>query len=363
MITRYIGPFFDSSGYAQAARGNIVSMVRAGIDMTLESVSFEHQYANNVDADTIRSYLNSKGYWDTNIIHLTPENWPRFLQRDKYNIGYTAWETSRLPVSWVPLINQANEVWVPSKFNKLVFEQSGITIPIKVVPHAIAPAKVIPSEPTDTDYKFYSIFQWTERKNPIGLLTAYLTEFSSNESVVLYLKTYHMGWNDKQQNIIKMQVRELKEQLGRESYPKIQFIGNLLSEDDICKLHTIGDCLVLPHKGEGFGIVPATAMSYGRPVIATNWGGNLEFMNDQNSYLINGRMEPVNGMPWTIYTSDQMWCEPDTISLQLIMRTIFENQQEAIATGLTGAITVKNKLSYETIGSLIKELLVQNGRI
>lgn len=364
MITRYIGPFYDSSGYATAARGNVVSMVRAGINITLEPVSFENQYANHEDSQLLQSYTARTGYWDTNIIHLTPENWPRYIQSNKYNIGYTAWETSKLPNEWIPLINSVNEVWVPSHFNKEVFANSGVTIPIKVVPHAIPePKQVSVDVPMDDNYKFYSIFQWTERKNPIGLLTAYLTEFRSDEPVCLYLKTYHMGWNDKQQSIIKTYVRDLKEKLGLESYPKIQFIGNLLSDDDICRLHQIGDCLVLPHRGEGFGLVPATAMSYGRPVISTNWGGNLEFMDKNNSLLVSGSLVSVNGMPWNKYSSDQMWCEPNMTDLKWKMRHIFSNKQQGINIGNIGKADVLKQLSYETIGKTIKKIMVDNGRI
>lgn len=365
MITRYIGPVFDSSGYAQAARGNIIAMIRAGIDLTISPVSFEQQYANlGSDAQTIQSYVDRKGYWDTNLIHLTPENWPRCIQSNKYNIGYTAWETSKLPSSWVPLINMVNEVWVPSKFNEEVFRSSGITIPIRVVPHPIATPKIVTiTTPSDDNYKFYSIFQWTERKNPIGLLTAYLTEFRSDEPVVLYLKTYHMGWTDKQQNIVKTYVRELKEKLGLASYPKIQFIGNLLSDDDIARLHQIGDCLVLPHRGEGFGLVPATAMSYGKPVIATNWGGNLEFMNKDNSYLVDGELTTVEGMPWSKYDSSQQWIEPNLGQLKNLMRFVYLNQDKAKEKALLGQQNIKYILSYESIGLLIKGLMVQNGRI
>lgn len=360
MIVRYIGPFSDSSGYSVAARGNVVAMVRAGIDLTLKQVSFENQYTNHGEmGQLIQSYTDRTGYWDINIIHLTPENWHNFIQPGKYNIGYTVWETSLLPTSWVPIINRVNEVWVPSQWNKLVFLDSGVTIPIKVVPHALPEQpRIVEMEALNDDtFKFYSIFQWTVRKNPIGLLTAYLTEFTSDEKVTLYLKTYHMGWTEKQQSLIRNQVRELKNRLGLKSYPNIQFIGNLLSDDDICRLHQIGDCCVLPHKGEGFGLVPATAMLYGKPVISTNWGGNLQFMNNTNSYLADYEPVHVEGMPWDKYESRQLWAEPNINHVRQLMRFVFTHQDEAKATGLRGQIDVQNTLSYSVIGRTIRGLL------
>ncbi len=363
MITRYIGPFQNVSGYAQAARSNVLAMVRAGIDVTLQPVSFEDQYTSHGEiGKIIQAYTNCKGYWDMNIIHLTPENWPKFIQRDKYNIGYTVWETDRLPASWVPIINSVQEVWVPSKFNVIVFRNSGITIPIKVVPHCFdTNIKQIDTDKFDylkDIYKFFSIFQWTPRKNPEGLLEAYLTEFSSDEKVCLLLKTYHMGWSDKQQSIIKNSVREIKNKIGHSSYPQIQFIGNLLSGDDIDLLYQIGDCCVMPHRGEGFGLVPATAMLHGKITISSNWGGNLEYMDHTNSCLVDGKIVPVTGMPWTIYTDQQNWFEPNISRLKEVMRFCFENQESTRLTAEIGQDDVRERLSLEKIGQTIKELLL-----
>lgn len=365
MIVRYIGPFPNSSGYASAARNNVVAMARAGIDLTITQVSFEDQYTSHGEVGKlIQSYTDRTGYWDANIIHLTPENWPRFIQPSKYNIGYTVWETSRLPASWVPIINSVNEVWVPSQFNVQVFRDSGVTIPIKCIPHAFDPE--LPNQPfnketfthLDNVYKFYSIFQWTERKNPHGLLRAYLTEFDADDDVTLFLKTYHMGWSEKQQSLIKTHVRELKQELGLSNYPPIQFIGNLLSHNDMQTIHQVGDCCVMPHRGEGFGLVPAEAMLHGKPTISTNWSGNLEYMNHQNSYLVDYKLVPVEGMPWADkYTSDQEWSEPSIASLREYMRRVFSDPAEGVAVGLRGQKTIRDNFSFEKIGNLIKETL------
>ena len=362
-MLQYIGPVLVSSGYACAARNNIAALIKsANVDLTVLPVAFENKRSSfGSIGKLIESYSNRKIKYKINLIHLTPENWPKFIQKDKYNIGYTVWETDKLPKSWVGLINQVQEVWVPSQWNKEVFISSGVTIPIRVVPHTLD--ITIKDKEYDTsfikndEFKFYSIFQWTERKNPLGLLTAYLTEFTANDNVTLILKTYHMNWELNQQQIIKDHVKNLKEKLKLSTYPKINFIGNLLSNNDIYAIHQVGDCLVLPHRGEGFGIPLAEGMLFGNPVITTGWGGNMEFTKPNNSYLIKHTMINVANMPWDKYSPDQQWAEPSIPDLRRLMRHVYDHKEEAKEVALVGQNEIMTNLNYDTIGNLMKELL------
>ncbi len=364
MIVRYVGPVADHSGYGTAARNNIVAMLKAGIDLTVFPVTFEKTHTNYGDTGTlIGNHTNVRKDFDVNIIHLTPENWSKFIVSGKYNIGYTVWETDKLPISWVKLINQVNEVWVPSEWNKEVFINSGITIPIKVVPHTLditLPNQTYPEiMSNDSSFKFYSIFQWTERKNPLGLLTAYLSEFNSEDNVTLILKTYQFGFDYDQQVDIKTKVKNLKQQLGLQSYPKINFIGDLLMPKDIYSLHSTGNCLVSIHRGEGSGLTLQEAMLFGKPIIATNWSGNLEFTKPDNSYLVDYELRSVSGMPWDKYTPDQMWADPSINHTKERMRYVYTHQDEAKVVGLKAQSYISSNFSYDVIGNKIKDLLCQ----
>lgn len=52
--------------------------------------------------------------YDTQIIHTVPEYWPRWLKRDKLNIGMTVWETTHLPAHWRELLQQPDRLLVPA---------------------------------------------------------------------------------------------------------------------------------------------------------------------------------------------------------------------------------------------------------
>jgi glycosyltransferase involved in cell wall biosynthesis len=206
-------------------------------------------------------------------------------------------------------------------------------------------------------FVFYSIFQWIERKNPLGLLMAYLTEFNADDNVALVLKTYRINPSRTEQEIIKKEIRGLKETLRLGNWPLVQFFGDLYPTEVIKGFHKRGDCMVLPHRGEGFGIPHAEAMSYGNPVIATRYGGNLEFMTDENSYLVNYQEAPVSGMIFGNYHGHMVWADPDIMDLRHQMREVFTHREKARERGLLGRETIRQNYSHEVVGQTMVERL------
>ena len=369
MKLTYISPCFDSSGYAEAARNYILALDSVGVDVHVKPMTFEKQKPELGDIQTKLLSL-SKGSDDSKIqiTHMTPENYPRWTRPDRYNIAYTTWETSRLPPNWAILINRMNEVWVPCEHNVKVFRDSGVTVPIKCVPHTFTKEEVPTVELSlqnreKDDYAFYSIFQWTERKNPIGLLKAYLTEFKEEEKVCLILKTYFLNpLNPDELKNLKETISSIKQRLYLKSFPKILLINSLLSKEQIVSLHNQSDCYVSLHRCEGFGIPIVEAMMAGKPVIATSYGGPADFGNDVDypvMYHIGSQETPCFGMPWPTYHGGMNWAEPNIMEAREAMRTCFTNQQQAKELGADGKHWCEEKLSYQTIGTLMKNRLLE----
>lgn len=365
----YIGPIADSSGYSAAARNNIAALHRVGVPISVVPISFEPKKADTGKWGKICESLkgNSAGC-NIQIIHATPPNFSKHIDKSKYNIGYVAWETSLLPPNWKDWINQLNEVWVPSTYNVKVFRDSGVNIPVTCIPHTFGPleeeglnneAKCIQDIGSDS-FLFYNIFQWLERKNPLALLKAYLTEFRADEKVCLLMKTFRLLPGAAQDSdIIKTQVQTLKSRMYLPSYPRVLLVSSLLSMADINAIHKRGDCLISLNRCEGFGIPLIEAMRAGNPVIATNYGGPEDFLEVANQYPVNYQLTPVCGMPWNMYQANQIWADPDIIHARGLMRKVFQNREEAIKRGNIGREWVKENLSHEKIGTLMRERLAQ----
>jgi glycosyl transferase family 1 len=113
------------------------------------------------------------------------------------------------------------------------------------------------------------------------------------------------------------------------------------------------DCFVSLHRSEGFGLLLAEAMYFGVPAIATRYSGNLEFMTDRNSYLVDCEIVPVEGSE--IYSG--RWAEPNTAAAAAIMREVFENPDEARARGARGAADIRRDHSPEEAGRIAEERL------
>ena len=367
----YIAPILDTSGYSEASRNYIAALLSVGVSVSIEPISFEIEPAplgriGSLLVEHIRRDIPTK----INMLHMTPENYPRFLDKDKYNIGLTTWETSRLPDSWVPLINQLDEVWVPCEYNVENFKESGVTKPIFKFPHTINIEYLSASEeastqksisvPDDT-FLFYSIFQWLPRKNPLGLIAAYLTEFNQDDKVCLVIKTYkqisssHNLGEDK--NWLRHQIFSIKDGLHLSYYPPIKLIAIPLSRDEILALHQRGDCFVLISRSEGFSLTHFESMCLGKPTIGTNYGGNLEFMNKTNSLLVDCTETIVSGMPWPIYTGKQNWSEPSILDFRKKMRWVYENKEEARLLGERAQQDILGKYSWQNIGRKMQERL------
>lgn len=302
---KYIGPLFDGSGYAQAARGYVLALHKLGVPLTIHPVSFEKITPDlGNDGIILRNLINKKIKYDTVITHLTPEFWAGHKEEGKINIGYTVWETSLLHPDWPGYINNMDACMVACEWNIEVFRNSGVTIPIHVVPHGIDTEGFTDVKPysvkgvKDDAYKFYSIFQFTERKHPMALIKSYWAAFQNNENVALILKTYRSNHSAEEKEAIRATLKRLKEVTPMDKYPPIYLVSNLLSRDEVLGLHKYGDCLVSLDRGEGFGLVPFEAGAMGNPIMVTGLGGALEYANKDNSYLTNYTLTPVSGMPW-----------------------------------------------------------------
>ena len=369
---KYIGALFDSSGYASAARGYVACLLETKqVDLTCEAVSFETQKTTHgVLGELVKPLLDKSVPYKIQIVHLTPDNFPRFVSPSKYNIGYCAWETSKLPNPWQEYCNLMDEIWVPSDYNIKVFRDSGVTKPIYKILHGIEQpefANIVPTEIGRPDtFTFYSIFQWIERKNPICLLKAYLTEFAHNEDVNLVLKSYRLNTSPEEQEVIKSHVKAIKKALNLSAYPPITFFGGLFTREQMLSLHMRGNCFVLPVRSEGFGITQAEAMMFGKPVISSNYGGALEFMNDTNSFLIKTHTSPVYGMLFPNYNAHMNWGEPDVMDLRRLMRYVFDKQNtdDVQKKAQKGQKDVLRLLNWNQIGQdMLQRLNVINANI
>jgi glycosyltransferase involved in cell wall biosynthesis len=343
----FVGSFTDPSGYGQFARNFVKKIYHSKINISATICSFDKQ---NVDIGKDQVLFNQLTNYDNKpniqIINTTPEFYEKLKNPYIKSIGFTMFETDGIPNLWVQECNKMDAIFVPCSHNKEVFLNSGVKVPIYVVSPGIEIPDLKEKKEKDT-YKFYSIFQWTTRKGWDRLLKAYFSEFNEDDDVLLVLKTYRCNTGSQEQQAIKNEINYLKQNMRLKKFPPIYFIGDLLSSEQMKNLHESSDCFVLPTKGEGLGMPQMSSMAHGNPTISTNWSGQTEFMNKDNSILLDYQLSPVTHQifsPW--YESTMNWAEANIHQLKKEMRWCYENRDEADQLGKKGREYLKKEFNW-----------------
>lgn len=356
----------NASGYGEGARSYVSALAQVGLDLTVQEISFESSKTNfGTQGRLIGRLIDRKIPYNAKLIILTPEHFPVQKEKNKYNIGLFYWETNKLPETWVKDCNGMNEIWVATNYIKESCLRSGVTVPIFVFGQPISGDEyktavdfnITPNLPSNL-FKFCSVFQWTERKNPAGLLKAYFTEFKKEDKVILVLKTYGSNTSKLEQGKIKNQIAEIKKDLNLPYYPPILFLGELLTKPQLVWLYKNTDILVLPARCEGVGLPLMEAGLCGKTVITSNYGGALDFVSDETGYLINCGETPVFGMSWIKwYNGGMLWGAPDVVHLKTLMRYAYEHPEENKVKGAKLQTTLEAKFSHQVIGEQMKARL------
>lgn len=366
MNVKYVGAARDYSGYGEAARHDILSLLSSGTLVTSKIPRFTGEIA---DFGWLTERINTtEGIpldYKIIILHTTPNVYSHYMEQGKYHIARVFWETDKIPEDFAKNIELCNEIWTGSEYNAAAIRKAGITKPIYVIPEAITtdfdatlikPYLVAHKE----DYKFYSLFEWTERKNPTALLEAYWREFEGQEGVSLTIKTYLDNFSKNNKMEIDQYIYMAKKKIQLKSYAPVYLYRNIMDRDQVYRFHKTFDCFVSAHRGEGWGIPQMEALILNKPVISTNCGGIHEHLVDKkDALLVPYTLVPLlqNNRNTQWYMQDQQWAEVDINELRKALRFTFENQEKAKEIGKAGGQVVRDKFCFATVGNQMSERL------
>jgi glycosyltransferase involved in cell wall biosynthesis len=186
-----------------------------------------------------------------------------------------------------------------------------------------------------------------KRKNPIGLIDAFIRAFAEGSGARLVIKAIN---GDKRP--------EEREQLLATAarHADVTVIDTYFTRVETSTLMNLADCYVSLHRSEGLGLTLSEAMSLGKPVIATGYSGNTDFMDETNSYLVPWTRVPV-GDHAEGYSPDATWAEPKRDEAAKFMRYVFENQEEAVRIGQKAQEDILNRFSEAASGVIMKNRL------
>ena len=353
----YIGHYRDGTGWGNAALNNILAMDAAGIKVVPRAVTYEVQ--DREYPDRIKK-LEKQDQSDCDIVvqHTLPSNYVYDASYNK-NIGCFCIESDNLkPTGWVEHLNLMDEVWVACRTNKIIAEESGVTVPIKVVPYSLDLDKYQNPEGNQIDslqnnFTFGFVGEFVERKNLKALVRAFHMEFDPKEPVNLFIKTSRTNLEGAQKYL-----EHIKNGLKiRSAYKEEIVVAGMLPEKDYISVLNQIDCFVMPSRGEAFCIPGLECMALGKPAIYTK-GTGMDYLV---GYPVEAHKTPcfgaVDAMSY-IDTAESNWLEIDVIKLAKTMREVYHNyDRERVSKKCKAAAA---NLSHEKVGKIIKDYLNDN---
>jgi hypothetical protein len=304
-----------------------------------------------------------------NLICINADMLPEFARQtgqdffaDRYSVGLWFWEVEAFPEQWIDSFSLVEEVWAPTAHVAQAL-QAVATVPVTTVRIPLTPTT--PSARSGADlgldperYSFLFSFDYlsvAERKNALGLVAAFRRAFDGVSGVELVIKSTNCEYNADYHGRLRASI----------DGAAVSLVDGYLSPEDNAALVAACDCYVSLHRAEGLGLGMAEAMWHGRPVIATGYSGNLDFMTAENSHLVDYDLVSI-GTGFDPYPSAGVWAEPSVEHAAEQMRRVFEDPTAARQLGERAAADIRRTHSPEAVGQLLSdrlELIRANGRV
>ncbi len=357
-ISGYVSKDF---GLGVAVRANINAIDAAGIAYVINDANIDISKEIKEGSYDLH-HLSLDNPYPINLIQINFDNLSRFFSEKgksyfegKYNIGFWAWELDTLPDEALPFFDLLDEIWVPSNFCADVIARYSL-LPVVKIMHSVevnTPDKFPRSAYNLPEDRFviltmFDYHSTIERKNPIGVIDAYEQAFGCNSTeAILVIKT-SIGTRFPEAR------SSLLNRIG--SNNSILLIEEILESKKLYGLFACCDCFISLHRSEGFGLTMAEAMSLAKPVIATAYSGNTDFMTINNSFPVRYEMVSTRANYYNS-TDENQWAEPDVKHAASILRYVFEHPAEVTEVAKKGQEFIKATLNCAQIGSKIEQRL------
>jgi glycosyltransferase involved in cell wall biosynthesis len=267
-----------------------------------------------------------------------------------YNIVFPAWELPCYPQVWARELDRFGEVWTASAFADQSI-RAAVKVPVFHLPNACEPhieeilGKAYFGIPENhfAILCFFDLRSYTSRKNPWAAIDAFgrLTKARPSAPVRLVIKI-----NNSSLDISVLErVRRDTADLG----DRVTIIDATMKDNEVKNLIRCCDCLLSLHRSEGFGRGPAEAMFFGRPVVATGWSGNMEYMNADVSFPVGYRLIPVKEGEYP-QGAGQVWAEPDIDAAAVTLARLVDDPAYARAVGERARIHMRKSFSDIVLG-------------
>jgi glycosyltransferase involved in cell wall biosynthesis len=364
-ITRVPAPDFPRSARSSNTEGSGVNLIgyargEFGIAENVRSYAralqssqqpfvihnFETGVASRQEDHSMEAHFSQSLRYDTNVFFINADQMElaratlgRAAFHGRYNVGFWVWELEHFPMAWDLAFDLIDEVWVPTEFVRSAIKANTGKQVFKI-PKAIefdVPADMgrdhFGLKPDEFIFLYsYDFNSFASRKNPEAAIAAFRRAFPGDRSDVRLLIKSINGHRFPERHA------ELLQSVADE--PRIDVRDGFLSREEMFALQNNIDCYVSLHRAEGFGLGMAECMYLGKPVIATGYSGNMEFMSQDNSCLVDYKLIPLAEGDYP-HWQGQHWAEADVGHAVQFMRRIVDDRSYARSIGEEAAASIR----------------------
>ena len=352
-----VGDFRSESASGEVSRALVSALDSAGerVLPVLSRVATPDTHDRAYDAVSA-----PQAPYTVNLLCIDPDGLPELVRQvgsdffaGRYSIGVWFWPLETFPPDWRSRFSLLEEVWVPSEFAAQALGGQ-VPIPIRVMPFPISASDVeARSRPelglpdgtlflTRVDYR-----NDPELQNPLAVVEAFRRAFADGEDARLVIDCVHSG----QAEAAHAELRSAAAEDPRIHLAEHQRTGEeWLSAIELC------DGYVSLHRAQAFGLDCARAMSLGRPVIATGYSGNLEFMTAGNSFLVEYERSRVGG-GHDPYPADAEWADPKLEHAARLMHDVHSDPDAARERAAIGAEEIRERYSPSATAAFVARRL------
>ncbi|WP_368562541.1 glycosyltransferase [Pseudoxanthomonas sp. UTMC 1351] len=362
-----VGPGVNVLGYlrgefglAESARMYARALIEGGYKVALNNIDLDLPHSWN--DRSLDPWISESSPYPNSIVFINPDFFELALKKigSERSVGHRLiacwfWELETIPEQWHAVIEQVDEIMVASTFVEEAFRRS-TDKPILRVPLPVCPMSTSSLERKDFGleagkFTFLCMFDFhssIERKNPFAVIEAFRTAFPPHRTDVSLLIKTSNG---------QSAVHQLKRLLKAASAD-----SRILVRDDVIpKAHVQAllrccDAYVSLHRAEGFGLGMAEAMALGKPVIATGWSGNMDFMDAENSIPVQYRLIPIPPGDYP-FSEGARWADADVEAAAAAMAKVVEEPGFANRLGKSAAESIRENLSPSRVAEEIHHWL------
>jgi glycosyltransferase involved in cell wall biosynthesis len=323
------------SGYGTTAEYLVLSLARAGakvraLPLSLSTPGLTEELLSIID-DT------GTAADDAPTIYYSPLWRAPTVQRDLFIS--TMWEANRFPSTWVPVMQKAKALIVPSTFVADSCRASGVTKPVYVVPQGVDP----------------DLYYWQPRPQREGLVTLIVAPVDGRKHTEMAIAAWKTAFQDDPSARLI-----IKTTYGYHNFVpddrRISYVDRVETTRGIADWYRQADVL-LALGNEGFGLPLLEGMATGLPVIALDSEGQADICSEAPDLVL--RVPPV-GLEPHIYHNYGPAGErsiPDFESVVRQLRWVKEHGEEASELGRAAASWAVANRNVWSVGPAVLDIV------